>query len=446
MQEPPHPGFMPAQPKPLRALISRLIFGMAVFGALSSTGLAVPVAPSNLEQYMLELINRARANPAAEAARFGIDLNEAPENVELNISPVPKQPVAFNFYLNDSAEDYSQWMIDNDKFLHEGYGSKPAQRAITAGYNPGGVFMLGENLAWKGQTGTLPNPVNLTTELHAGLFVDEGIDDRGHRTNMLKPNHMEIGIGIVSGVFTKDGSNYNAVMITTDFAYLRDSVPNPFLTGVIYRDDDSNQFYSPTGEGYGDIAIRAWNTTTGVLYETTSFSTGGYTLQVPAGTYNLTMGGSNLLNTTFLGVAIGSQNVKVDLVDSPDLRPWSNPLNPFDANGNGTLEPHDVLVLIDELNRNGARALSTPPGGVPSLYVDVNRDALFSPADILGVIDAINRSSQQALAGGNLSGGVLSYFERSELASVPEPSGFAITSIGFGLWLTLRRLRGRLPK
>ena len=158
------------------------------------------------------------------------------------------------------------------------------------------------------------------------------------------------------------------------------------------------------------------------------------------------MGGSNLLDTTFLGVAIGSQNVKVDLIDSSDLRPWSNPLNQFDANGNGTLEPHDVLVLIDDLNRNGPHFLSTPPVGTPSVYVDVNRDALFSPADILSVIDAVNRASQQSLAGGNLSGGVLSYFEDSELATVPEPSGFAITSIGFGLWLTLRRLRGRLPK
>jgi hypothetical protein len=391
---------------------------------------------------MLELINRARANPVGEAASLGIDLNEGlPAGT---ISDDAKQPVAFNFYLNDSAEDHSQWMIDQDKFQHAGANnSTPSQRATAAGYNLVAPWGVGENLAWKGQTGTIPNPIQLTTELHAGLFIDEGIADRGHRTNMLAANFKEIGVGIVSGVFTQNFNNYNSVMVSTDFAY---TAGNAFLTGVIYRDDDSNQFYSPTGEGYGNIEIRAWNTTTGVIYETTSFSTGGYTLQVPAGTYNLTMGGSNLLDTTFLGVAIGSQNVKVDLVDSPDLRPWSNPLNPFDANGNGTLEPHDVLVLIDELNRNGSRALSTPPSVLPSLYMDVNRDALFSPADVLGVIDAVNRASQQSLAGGDLSGGLLSYFEGSELASVPEPSGFAITSIGFGLWLTLRRLRGRLPK
>jgi len=41
---------------------------------LESRQLFAAVAPNDLEQYMLELLNRARANPAAEAARHGIDL------------------------------------------------------------------------------------------------------------------------------------------------------------------------------------------------------------------------------------------------------------------------------------------------------------------------------------------------------------------------------------
>src|SRR3954468_21380533 len=46
------------------------------------------------EQYMLELINRARANPAAEAARLGIDLNEG--LAASSISTAAKQPLAIN--------------------------------------------------------------------------------------------------------------------------------------------------------------------------------------------------------------------------------------------------------------------------------------------------------------------------------------------------------------
>ena len=51
-------------------------------------------ANSAQEQLMLELINRARMNPAAEAARQGIDLNQglAPGT----ISAAPKQVLAMN--------------------------------------------------------------------------------------------------------------------------------------------------------------------------------------------------------------------------------------------------------------------------------------------------------------------------------------------------------------
>ena len=346
---------------------------------------------------MLELINRARANPGAEAASVGINLNEGlPAGT---IQDTPKQPVAFNFYLNGSADGHSQWMLDNDVFQHAGAGnSTPSMRATAAGYTLQAPWGVGENLAWKGLTNTVPNPIQLTTELHAGLFIDEGIADRGHRTNMLAPNFKEIGVGILSGVFTQGSKNYNSVMITYDMAY---SSGNAFLTGVVFNDYDFNQFYSPTGEGYGDISIRAYNTLTGELYETTSFSTGGYSLQVPAGTYNVTMGGTQLLDTTFLGVTIGSQNIKLDLIDSLDLRPWSNPLNQFDVNGDGNVEPHDVLLLIDELNRNGARLLdSAPIGGPPSLFMDVNRDQTFSAADILRVIDTINHSAQSGFLAG----------------------------------------------
>ena len=43
---------------------------------LESRRLFAAVYPSNYEQYLVELINRGRANPAAEASRYGIDLNE----------------------------------------------------------------------------------------------------------------------------------------------------------------------------------------------------------------------------------------------------------------------------------------------------------------------------------------------------------------------------------
>src|SRR5262249_17413606 len=57
-----------------------------------------PATPSGdnttLEQLLLERMNRARLRPAAEAARFNIDLNEGlPAGT---ISTASKQPLAFN--------------------------------------------------------------------------------------------------------------------------------------------------------------------------------------------------------------------------------------------------------------------------------------------------------------------------------------------------------------
>ena len=101
--------------------------------ALEARQVFAAVFPTDVEQYLVELINRARANPAAEAARFGIDLNEGlPAGT---ISTAPKPPLAVNPFLTDAARGHSQWMLDHDVFSHTGAGgSTPTQRMQAAGY------------------------------------------------------------------------------------------------------------------------------------------------------------------------------------------------------------------------------------------------------------------------------------------------------------------------
>jgi hypothetical protein len=70
---------------------------------------------------------------------------------------------------------------------------------------------------------------------------------------------------------------------------------------------------------------------------------------------------------------------------------WQNPLNPFDVDGDGTIEPLDVLRLINEINRDGARDL--PPRtaddfGLP--FFDVSGDERLDALDVLLVINYIN--------------------------------------------------------
>ena len=86
-----------------------------------------------LEQMLLELINRARLDPAAEAARFGIDLNEGVPSNQI-ISPVSKQPLAMNETLLLVARAHSQDMIDRDYFEHDTpEGVTASQRIANAG-------------------------------------------------------------------------------------------------------------------------------------------------------------------------------------------------------------------------------------------------------------------------------------------------------------------------
>ncbi|HBY77344.1 MAG TPA: hypothetical protein DEG47_10170, partial [Cyanobacteria bacterium UBA11148] len=104
---------------------------------------------------MLELVNRARLNPDAEVARnpYVSDLNE--DLAPGTISNTAKQPLAFNFQLIDAARKHSQWMLDTDTFSHTGAGgSTPTQRMQAAGYQFTGSWASGENIAWKGTTGT----------------------------------------------------------------------------------------------------------------------------------------------------------------------------------------------------------------------------------------------------------------------------------------------------
>jgi uncharacterized protein YkwD len=271
---------------------------------LETRKLFAAVFPTANEQYLVELINRGRANPSAEATRYDTALNEglAPNT----ITTAAKQPVAINPYLTDAARKHSQWMIDNDTFSHTGSGgSNPGGRITSAGYD---WDTYGENLGWNGTTGTL-NATSTTAAVHEGLYVDAGIAGRGHRVNLMNPAWREVGAGVVTGVFTS-GQNYNALMATEDFAASGDAI---FLTGVAYNDGVTNDnFYTP-GEALGGVVVKAVRTSDNLTFQMTTWSSGGYSLAVDAGTYKVTATGGGLGGTvTYNNVVVGSQNVKRD--------------------------------------------------------------------------------------------------------------------------------------
>ncbi|MGA2500119.1 MAG: SdrD B-like domain-containing protein, partial [Tepidisphaeraceae bacterium] len=336
----------------LQARYSRLCAVMDAFEPRLQLSAATP---SDYEQYMLELINRARANPTAEAARYSIDLNEGVPAVS-TISTDAKQPLAFNPYLIDAARGHSQDMIAHDYFAHDSFdGTAFEDRFTAAGYvfnNQG--YGDGENIAWRGSTPDVPPLQSTTAQLDQDLFVDAGYDGRGHRINMLFGDFKEIGIGIVYGSFYDAGQDqtFNAVMATEDFAYNANTV---FLTGVAYSDDNNNQFYDPR-EGIGGLTITAVRDSDNATFSTTAFSTGGYTIPIEAGTYTVTASGPGLSAPMVdQNVVIGQDNVEVDFVGPA-------------AQG----APQITGNVYDDLNRDG---LFTPGEGLAGLTVTALRTA-----------------------------------------------------------------------
>jgi len=111
-------------------------------------------ASENEEQFVFELINRARANPAAEAARLELDLNAglAPET----ISVVPKPPLAWN----SSLDGVANTRATNLSYAGTGTSSGTVEKTLEERVTLGG-YVLESPSACAENTGSLINDGNL---------------------------------------------------------------------------------------------------------------------------------------------------------------------------------------------------------------------------------------------------------------------------------------------
>jgi len=308
------------------------------------------------EQYMLELVNRARSSPAAEAARLGIDLNVGlPSGT---ITTAAKQPLAPQQQLITAARLHSQDMLDRDYFDHDTKGPDPkttsSQRITNAGYIWSGVA---ENIAYSAKQIEASQTVYIN-ELHDGLIISAG-----HRKNIMAPAYEELGIGAKLGSFIRpeDGVTYQFTeMVTQDFG--RRNL-NPYITGVIYTDASNNNFYT-IGESIRGGAVSAVNVTTGAVFSDTIGVSGAYGFVVPAGTYTVTatftLSGVNQSFQKPGNINVGTDNVKVD----------------FETNS-GVLVPlaMSLTSTVTTLNENGATASTTVTvtrNGSPASSLTVN--------------------------------------------------------------------------
>jgi len=314
-------------------------------------------APTPEEQLTLELINRARSDPAGELDHLILDrdtrtgatsditgaLNFFDVDMDdlygwfVGRSPVP--PLAWSSALNDAATGHSQMMIDFDEQSHKLPGEPSlGQRISNAGYS------------WNAAAENIFAFTRTPLHGHAGFYIDwgntsNGIQDPpGHRISILSTSYRDIGIGIIPE--TDSSTGVGPLVQTQNFA--RKNGDPARLTGVAIDDLDDDQFYD-TGEGLGGVTVEA----AGIpgTFSTTTWASGGYTLPVPNGTYTVTFSGGAFGAAYSTDVAVTGDNVKIDAIKGAVAAPPPMPtegdddLTGFDGSGDviGALGGHDLV-------------------------------------------------------------------------------------------------------
>ena len=268
------------------------------------------------EQYMLDLINRFRANPAVELSLI-LNANDANVNNDLayfgvdrtvlasqwsTLTPAP--PLAWNDSLGSSALAHSQAMLTAQDQAHQVPGElDPWTRIVSAGYT--NDTFLAENIFAYAHS---------IFEAEAAFAIDWGTNPPtgiqsppGHRDNLLDPDLREVGIGVVSA---PTGSTMGPLLVTQDFGN-RSTIGNPFLLGNVYYDTNHDGFYEP-GEGLSGVNLAI--TGPAGTFQTTTTPAGGYQIQLPAGTYQVTASGGGLAAPVTQTVVVGTDNVQADFI------------------------------------------------------------------------------------------------------------------------------------
>jgi uncharacterized protein YkwD len=353
------------------------------FENLESRHLLSSGGPTNQEQYMLQLINEARTNPAAAAAQltsnltpdvqatlnyYNVNLQQAEQKIA---TATPQPPLAWNSALASAAQGQSQYQANNQTQSHTGAnGSTTSQRIQQAGYT--------------NATSSAENAYAYSSSVDQAMqafLIDWGVPSDGHRINIQQPGvsaqnaYRDVGIGMVQT--SPSNPSFGPMVVTQDFASRPNSQAQ--LVGVAYNDNSGTNFYQP-GEGQGGVQIDAVNLQTGNVASTQTWDSGGYELSLAPGQYRIIASVNGQVAQT-VNVTVGSVNIEQDFIltnsgqggtrDSaiaaaqPALAPIvTNPITPQPA-------AVGALAALTASQPNHAQTSgSSAPGSLVSLFMN----------------------------------------------------------------------------
>ncbi|MCR8550913.1 DUF4214 domain-containing protein, partial [Salipiger sp. P9] len=345
-------------------------------------------APSDFEQLMLEYINRARADPEgefdvfiADAATgtgvqenitsaldfFGVDLDV----FLAQISVLPSvAPLAWNSALALAADGHTQALIDADAQSHQLPGELPLDERIEAeGYV--NWSYLNENVY-----SYMQDPLHG----HAAFFIDWGYgpdgmqDPPGHRDTIMASYLTEVGISVMAA---PDGPSVGPWVVTQDFGSTWGYQAQ--LVGVVIDDADGDRFYD-MGEGMGGVTVTA-TSSSGQVYTTTSWDSGGYQMVLPEGSYTVRFSGGALSGVLSYQLEMGGENAKLDGVaqDGSSVpgvvlgTPDSEILTALDGYGQILIGNGGADVLVGAADDNTLIGDAVDAAGLPELGAQVYR-------------------------------------------------------------------------
>jgi uncharacterized protein YkwD len=251
--------------------------------------------PSASEQALIYLINRARHDPPAYGKALGLDLSA--------IAPAP--PLAMNHALTASARFRASDMAKRNYFDHvDPDGVGPNWHALESGYLLGRNYDRGNRAA--NNIESINAGADAPDRVLAQLIIDRGDPNGGHRSHLLGADKYsalarDIGVGLARAA---PGSRYRAY---TAIHLARTDERVVFITGVVYRDRNSNRIYD-AGEGLKGIAVSAGDA------NTTTTATGGFAIPTRPGTMQVVCEKGTFGGRATAEVQVSDNNVHVEFL------------------------------------------------------------------------------------------------------------------------------------